>query len=256
MDTHLKILVATSSAVVFTLVAALQGCSSSDGTAGPVDTAGTSNGTTTAGSTSAAGTDTGNAGNGTTDIGGGGASTGAGAAANAGDNGVAAAGSGGADTSGAGAGDTSVGAAGAAGAAGSSTGSAGTAGSSAGGGGASGTTFSVQTSTLGQVLATASGHTLYLFKNDTPSATAPVSACDSNCQAVWPTYYGNPVSVPDSLSASDFSSFTNGSGMQSTYMGWPLYTFFSDANPGDVNGDQSASSGLWLAVKIPFVAPN
>ncbi len=237
MNTHLKILIAASSAAVLAMAATLQGCSSNDDSAGSSDTAGTSGATTAAGATSTAGADTSSAG--TTSAGSGGADTSS--------AGTPSAGTGGTDTSGAGTGGASAGSGGA---------SAGSGGSSAGAGGATATTFTVQTSTLGQVLATAAGHTLYLFKTDTPSTTAPVSTCDSNCQTTWPVYYGNPLSVPDSLSATDFSSFSNGSAMQSTYMGWPLYTFASDANPGDVIGDESASSGSWLAVKIPFTAPN
>ncbi len=56
------------------------------------------------------------------------------------------------------------------------------------------------------------------------------------------------------LSASDFGSFDRGGGvLQSTFKGWPVYTYLGDAAPGDVNGDGTALK--WFATKLPFVAP-
>ena len=103
------------------------------------------------------------------------------------------------------------------------------------------------------MLATAAGLTLYVYKSDTPSTTSPMSACTGSCLTNWPVYYGNPVTVPDSLMASDFNSFSNGGAMQSTYMGWPLYTFSGDTASGQATGDMMG--GVWFAVKIPFTAP-
>jgi predicted lipoprotein with Yx(FWY)xxD motif len=103
------------------------------------------------------------------------------------------------------------------------------------------------------VLATATGHTLYVYKPDTPSTTAPVGACTGGCLGAWPIYYGNPVSVPSGVSASDIRSFSNAGTMQSTYMGWPLYTYTGDSAAGTANGN--GTGGVWFAVKIPFTAP-
>jgi predicted lipoprotein with Yx(FWY)xxD motif len=52
--------------------------------------------------------------------------------------------------------------------------------------------------------------------------------------------------------ASDFNSFSNAGTMQSTYMGWPLYTFTGDTVPGQANGDMV---NQFFALKIPFTAP-
>lgn len=103
------------------------------------------------------------------------------------------------------------------------------------------------------MLATAAGDTLHVYKPDTPSTTSPTSACTGGCLTSWPVYYGNPVSVPSDLMASDFGSFSNGAMMQSTYKGWPLYTYVGDTAAGQATGDMA--SGVWLAVKIPFTAP-
>jgi predicted lipoprotein with Yx(FWY)xxD motif len=105
---------------------------------------------------------------------------------------------------------------------------------------------------LGQVLATATGLTLYIYGADTASVTAPVSACSGACLAAWPIYNGDPATVPTGLSASDFRTFSNGGTTQSTYQGWPLYTFTSDTAAGQVSGD---GVGGFHAVKIPFTAP-
>jgi predicted lipoprotein with Yx(FWY)xxD motif len=110
--------------------------------------------------------------------------------------------------------------------------------------------------TLGKVLATADGFTLYVYKPDTPTAgaTAAKSTCTGGCLSSWPPYYANPVSVPTGISAADVASFDRGGGtMQSTYKGWPIYTYTPDKKIGDVKGD--GAGGNWFAVKIPFTPP-
>jgi predicted lipoprotein with Yx(FWY)xxD motif len=118
------------------------------------------------------------------------------------------------------------------------------------------TTFTLQTTTLGPVIATANGLSLYVFTADTVAtgSTPPVSACTGGCLGTWPIYYGNPLSVPLGLLASDFGSFDRGSGvMQSTYKGWPLYTYTPDTAVGDVKGEGVNSK--WYTAKSPFALP-
>lgn len=135
---------------------------------------------------------------------------------------------------------------------------------SGGSGGALPDTFTEQTTAKGMVVATAKGITLYVYQPDTPATggTPPVSACTNNggstCLTHWPLYYGNPVSVPAGLSAADFGSFDCGGGvMQSTYKGWPLYTYDDDKAPGDAKGDLEKQNNkvVWYAVRMPFTAP-
>jgi predicted lipoprotein with Yx(FWY)xxD motif len=102
------------------------------------------------------------------------------------------------------------------------------------------------------VLATSTGLTLYVGGADTASLTAPVSACASTCLSHWPIYDGDPATVPAGLAAADFGAFNNGGSTQSTYQGWPLYTFTSDTAAGQTSGD--GMSGFH-AVTIPFTAP-
>jgi len=60
--------------------------------------------------------------------------------------------------------------------------------------------------------------------------------------------------VPLGLQASDFGSFDRGGGvLQSTYKGWPLYTYASDLVAGDVLGEGLGSK--WYTAKVPFVLP-
>jgi predicted lipoprotein with Yx(FWY)xxD motif len=156
-------------------------------------------------------------------------------------------------SSNAGAGGSSAGSGGA-----TTGGSAGASGGSGGAGGAETDAFSTHTSTVGNVLVTNVGRTLYFYQPDTPAAgaTAAISACTGTCLTHWPLYYGNPVTVAAGLSASDFGSFDRGGGvMQSTFHGWPVYMYDDDKVAGDAKGDMEKNTMgkvVWYAVKIPF----
>lgn len=118
------------------------------------------------------------------------------------------------------------------------------------------TTFTLQTTTLGPVIATEAGFSLYILNTDTVATATdpPVTTCTGTCLSNWPLYYGNPVSVPVGLLASDFGSYDRGAGvMQSTYKGWPLYTYTPDTAVGDVKGEGLGTK--WYTAKSPFVVP-
>jgi predicted lipoprotein with Yx(FWY)xxD motif len=102
------------------------------------------------------------------------------------------------------------------------------------------------------VLATSTGLTLYVYGADTASLSAPVSACNGACLAAWPIYNGAPATVPAGLTVADFRTFSHGGSTQSTYQGWPVYTFITDTVAGQVSGD---GVGGFYAVKIPFTPP-
>ena len=60
--------------------------------------------------------------------------------------------------------------------------------------------------------------------------------------------------MPSGLLAADFGSYDRGGGVrQSTYKGWPLYTYAGDSVAGNVNGE--GSGGVWYTAKSPFVLP-
>jgi predicted lipoprotein with Yx(FWY)xxD motif len=217
---------------------ATQACSSSDNSSNSGSTSG-------AGQSSSAGASSSTAGASSSQAGTGGSGT-SGATGNAGASG---------STSSAGSGGSSAGSGGAA-----TGGGGGASGGSGGAGGAETDAFSTHTSTVGNVLVTNVGRTLYFYQPDTPAAgaTAAVTACTGTCLTHWPLYYGNPVTVAAGLSASDFGSFDRGGGvMQSTFHGWPVYMYDDDKVAGDAKGDMEKNTMgkvVWYAVKIPFTA--
>jgi len=96
---------------------------------------------------------------------------------------------------------------------------------------------------FGKILTDSSGNTLYFFTIDADGN----SGCTGDCLTAWPIFHTNSSLLGTGLDANDFASITRSDGKaQTTYKGWPLYYFQSDAKAGDVNGD--------LVGKVWFVA--
>jgi predicted lipoprotein with Yx(FWY)xxD motif len=112
----------------------------------------------------------------------------------------------------------------------------------------SGPAFQLKTdSHFGSILADGNGNTLYFFSLDADGK----SACTAGCLAVWPVSYNTGTTFGAGLTASDFSSITRSDGSkQSTYKGWPLYTYAGDATPGTVKGD--GIEGVWFVAKPDY----
>jgi len=112
------------------------------------------------------------------------------------------------------------------------------------------------TASLGNYLVSADGRTLYYFGLDLPATArvAAVSNCTGSCLAVWPIFHVDTPAPAAGLDASDFAELVRPGGTkQTTYKGWPLYTFSGDSNAGDTNGDDfDGSGGLWFVLKQPF----
>jgi len=92
----------------------------------------------------------------------------------------------------------------------------------------------VANSPLGRILVDASGRTLYLFQQDTTTA----STCDDACASLWPplTTTGNPEAA-DGVSAAKLGTTKRTDGTtEITYNGHPLYYYAGDAKPGDTTG--------------------
>lgn len=107
---------------------------------------------------------------------------------------------------------------------------------------------SVKVASAGGVsyLTDSSGMTLYYFTKD----VAGNSVCTGGCLNAWPTFYAPDLTAPSSLQASDFGTITREDGSsQTTYMGWPLYYFAGDKNPGDMKGENF--HGIWFVEKVP-----
>lgn len=100
---------------------------------------------------------------------------------------------------------------------------------------------------FGSILTDGNGNTLYFFSLDADGK----SACTAGCLALWPVSYNAGTTFGAGLTASDFSSITRSDGSkQSTYKGWPLYTYSGDATAGAVNGD--GFQGVWFVAKPDY----
>ena len=105
---------------------------------------------------------------------------------------------------------------------------------------------------LGNYLVSAAGRTLYYFGLDLPAGggQAPVSNCTDSCLAAWPIFQVDTPTLAPGLSGSDIGEFTRADGTkQTTYKGWPLYSFSGDAKAGDTNGDNFE---VWYVIRDPF----
>jgi len=111
-----------------------------------------------------------------------------------------------------------------------------------------GTVVTVQkTPSLGNVIATAQGRTLYLFRGDSGTK----SACYGRCAAYWPPLLttGAPV-AEGGVKGSLLGTATRKNGtLQVTYKGHPLYTFADDEKAGQTTGEGSHAFGAqWYAL--------
>jgi predicted lipoprotein with Yx(FWY)xxD motif len=97
---------------------------------------------------------------------------------------------------------------------------------------------------LGTVLMSPEGHTLYALTKDTNG----MSSCDGLCAQVWPALrVGKGWTVAPGIDRSLFTTTTRADGTHQLVAGrWPLYTFSGDSKPGDVIGQ--GSGGTWFAV--------
>jgi predicted lipoprotein with Yx(FWY)xxD motif len=95
-------------------------------------------------------------------------------------------------------------------------------------------------------LTDANGMTLYYFTKDTTGQ----SVCTGGCADKWPIFYTPDISVPPALNASDFGTITRSDGQkETTYLGWPLYYWFQDKNPGDMKGE--GVGNVWYILEVP-----
>lgn len=104
-----------------------------------------------------------------------------------------------------------------------------------------------KTTTLGTVLTNQQGKTLYFFSSDVSGN----SACTGNCLTNWPVFNVDLTSIDPTLTATDFGSITRADGTkQTTFKGWPLYTYSGDATAGDVKGENVGSK--WFVAKTTY----
>lgn len=98
---------------------------------------------------------------------------------------------------------------------------------------------------VGNYLADGKGMTLYYFAKDKPG----MSACTGGCLEKWPPLKASWVEPGPGLEAGDFGML-NG---QVTFRGYPLYLYFKDVAPEDVNGQ--GVGGVWFVVDTARFPP-
>jgi predicted lipoprotein with Yx(FWY)xxD motif len=112
---------------------------------------------------------------------------------------------------------------------------------------AGGAAVAMGTTELGPTLVDSQGRTLYLFEQDTTTA----STCDGACASVWPplTTNGKPQAQAGISAAKLGTTKRNDGTVEVTYAGHPLYYYVSDTKPGQLSGEGLDQFGAtWDAV--------
>jgi len=95
------------------------------------------------------------------------------------------------------------------------------------------TVVSAKKTSLGTILVTSSGKTLYVDKADKP----PHFACTGGCLSIWPPLKANgTLKAAGGAIAADLGKVKGPGGEQVTYKGHPLYTFVSDTKSNPTSG--------------------
>jgi predicted lipoprotein with Yx(FWY)xxD motif len=112
---------------------------------------------------------------------------------------------------------------------------------------AGGAAVAMRTTELGPTLVDGQGRTLYLFEQDTTTA----STCDGGCASVWPPLITNgKPQAQAGISAAKLGTTKRDDGkLEVTYAGHPLYYYVSDTKPGQLSGEGLDQFGAtWDAV--------
>lgn len=114
------------------------------------------------------------------------------------------------------------------------------------GAGTSGTAVSTGSTSLGTVLTTSRGLTLYYFL---PEKNSTIGACTGGCLTTWPPLVvtGTPTAasgVTGTLATAPIM-LNGASATEVTYNNWPLHTFSGDTAAGQTTGN--GIGGNWFA---------
>jgi len=106
-------------------------------------------------------------------------------------------------------------------------------------------TVQLRHTSLGSILVSSSGRTLYEFTRDHGNKNSCVAI--SGCSAVWPSLKAS--GRPTAGSGVKASLLSTTSGHQVTYAGHPLYTYSGDSGPGKTSYvGVKAFGGTWYAL--------
>jgi predicted lipoprotein with Yx(FWY)xxD motif len=114
---------------------------------------------------------------------------------------------------------------------------------------ARGAKLETQTTSLGRILATGRGLTVYMFTHDSINHDTCVAI--SGCTGIWPmvTSNGRPTLGPGVKRSLVGAIKLPGGARQVTYAGHPLYTYIADSGPGDTSYvGQNQFGGRWYAL--------
>ena len=113
---------------------------------------------------------------------------------------------------------------------------------------ARGAKLTIERTSLGKILATGRGFTVYMFTHDSLNHDTCVTI--PGCTGLWPliTTSGKPTLGPG-VKRSLVGTIKAGGARQVTYAGHPLYTYVSDSGAGDTSYvGQSQFGGRWYAL--------
>ncbi|HEX7521217.1 MAG TPA: hypothetical protein VF441_04070, partial [Acidimicrobiia bacterium] len=102
--------------------------------------------------------------------------------------------------------------------------------------------------TLGKIVVTSAGKTVYTLSNN--GASVP---CTGSCLTVWPAVLlpAGATRATGGEGVTGLGDIAAAGGQQVTVDGKPVYTFSVDTSPGDTKGDGITSfGGTWHAVKV------
>lgn len=103
------------------------------------------------------------------------------------------------------------------------------------------------TSSHGDILTDSEGNALYVFAPDVEGE----SSCEGDCIANWPVFHAENPQLGAGLDAQSFGTITRSDGSsQTTFLGWPLYYYAADGQPGAINGD--GVENTWYVAKPDY----
>jgi predicted lipoprotein with Yx(FWY)xxD motif len=110
---------------------------------------------------------------------------------------------------------------------------------------ATGSTLATGKTSLGTIVVNAKGDTVYTFDNDT--ANSGKSSCYTGCASIWPALTTTSAHPSIKGVTGTVGTITRTDGKkQVTLNGMPLYTYATDAKPGDVGGQ--GFMNIWYVV--------
>jgi predicted lipoprotein with Yx(FWY)xxD motif len=112
--------------------------------------------------------------------------------------------------------------------------------------------LTVRKTSIGYVLATATGMTIYWYSDDVRNSGK--SSCNSGCLSAWPAVTGAPAAAAGVQLSGKLGTITRPGGViQATYNGYPLYTYANDMAPGQTTGNKVG--GVWHVITGAVLSP-